>query len=170
MTYLILLIIVLLGGFLTYRFWVKNNWRKVAPTMAAVYQNYSEQYDEKTAFIKTLEFRYKPPRIVDITPPDEVPNISRAVGNERLRLYARYAGVLITKGLKDVLDKYISPEPFDQWRAIDISSFQQDMGEVASAQIYNPRFQYNKDDYSVTELIYCFLAIEHPKVVAYLPK
>ena len=171
MTYFIIFIAVLLGGFLIY-FWIKRNWRKTATVLAAVYQNYSEKYDSKEAFIKSLEFRYKPPRIVDITPPDEVPNISKAVGIDRLKLYARYAGVLIAKGLKDVLDKYLSMESFDNARAIDISSFQhqQDMSEVASAQIYNPRFQYNKDDYSITELIYCFLVIEYPKTVALLSK
>ncbi len=170
MSYFIVLIVIFIGGVFVYTFWIKNNWRKVAPTLAAVYQNYREQYDEKTAFVKTLEFRYKPPRIVDITPPDEVPNISKAVSNNRLKLYARYAGVLIVKGLEHVFLEYRSPEPFDQTRAIDISSFRQDMEEVVSAQISNPRFQYNKDDYSITELIYCFLVIEHPKAVIYLPK
>ena len=44
----------------------RNNWRKAATVLAAVYSIYDNNYDAKESFIKALEFRYKPPRISDL--------------------------------------------------------------------------------------------------------
>jgi len=171
MNFIFFLAIILVVGFLIYRSWIKNNWRKKATILAAVYQSYLERGNsEKESFLRSLEFYYKPPRLVNVTSPDEVPNISKAAGGKnQLRIYVRFGGVLIAKNLKDVLDEYSSSEKIDQARAIDILAFPQDLEDVQTS-LSNARFYYNENDYSVTELIYCFLVIEHPTVVIYLPK
>ncbi len=140
----------------------KNNWRKKALIIASVYYFYlGRDCSKKDAFIKALEFYYKPPREGDIT------HLIKEIDRKN---YVRYAAVLTVKGLQDVLDEYFYAESFNERRDIDILSFQKDYEEISSLQIVDPRFQFNCDDYGVIELIYSFLVIEHPRVIIYIQK
>lgn len=179
-------IIVLTAGFLIYWFWIKSNWRKIAPTLAAVYQNYIEcGMNEKKAFIKTLEFRYKPPKLedlLDIMSEREKNNTAtvsvweRAVmkkfGIGSRKKIIRYLCLLSLRRLSEVIDEYFygNKEQNKKERRIffhPLSAFSEVYKKMS---LPHDKFIFNQDNFGITELIYCFLVIEHPKAVAYLPK
>lgn len=171
MTYfLILLIIAIIVGFLMYRFWVKNNWRKAATILATVYKNYSEQFDKKEAFIKTLEFNYKPPKVIDLLTKEEKDKIltfklwrgALARKNRKLPvLVDRYLSLLSILGLEEVIDKYFKE---------DMRILSHPSSEGVRKFLSPDKFTFERDNFTLEELVYCALAIEHPRVVAHIPK
>ncbi|MCH7492832.1 hypothetical protein IID19_04600 [Patescibacteria group bacterium] len=70
-------------------------------------------------------------------------------------------GVLFATECSEKIDEYLTPDP-QYARAIDLN--QPEVKAVGPA-IFDAPFEYNKENYSVTELIYCYLVIEYPKVV-----
>jgi hypothetical protein len=152
MKWLVIIVIAIL-------FWLmkrKRNWRKQAVVLAAVYDNYLDSnFSDRVAFFKALEFRCKPAKLEESSSPSH--------NKTHNNLIARFAGILIQKDLGTALDKYLK-----QHRHIDMSD--PTTQDVRSSHSSRPKFTYNEGDYSVTEMVYCYLVIEHPKVVAYLPK
>ena len=146
-----------------------KEWEDGIILFASLYKNYRNKFSDEEAFVKTLEFGYKPLKLknlLDVMTDEEkhsVPtsetlrnSVIKKVGEDGLEKINRYLSILLNIGLSGLISKYL-----DDMRVLDFPTDLDVYKEISDRD----KFTFNEKDFSLQEVLYCFSVIEFPQIV-----